>query len=115
MKKTLLLFALSLCLNSCMAQKTEPVKKITIPLTVNTIAGEEVTLRSETGHLLIGSINPNAYTIPENLHLEEGRKYYVTYEILERGEFKIRINILGFTTHPDQAKKDNAKLYQSLQ
>lgn len=97
-----------------MAQKVEPLKKVTIPLTVITIAGDEVTLRSETGHLVIGSINPNAFTIPENLQLEEGRKFSVSYEILERGEFKMRINILGFTIHPDQAKKDNAKLYKSF-
>lgn len=116
MKKTLLLFALSLSLTSCKAQKVEPTPKIVIPLTVNTIAGDQITMQSETGHLLLAFKNPNAFTLPEGLKMEEGRKYFVSYRYLDCKDcFKRKIEIVAFSVHPEQAAKDCAKIKKDYQ
>ena len=111
MKKAILLLVISLSLTSCVAQKPEPIPKINVLLTVNTIAGEAVTFQGDNSLLLIGNINDAAFRIPENLQLEEGRKYFVSFQYRDcHSCFKKQILILGYCIAPTQAQKDQATL-----
>lgn len=105
-----LTFLLALTLSSCAAQTPEPTQYITIPVTVNTIAGGEITLQTESGHLLLAKKNSGAFTIPKGIVLEEGRNYLVSFRYLDKSGFKPRIEIVGFSVSPAQARKDAAKL-----
>lgn len=109
-----LLVLLLLLAASCSAQqfeKAEPTPPIWRSLTVLTIANNEITLQGEAGNLLVSNISVNVTAIPQNLLLEEGRKYYVSYEIHDCDScFKRQIKILAYCMHPDQATKDGIKL-----
>lgn len=116
MKKLILLFAFSLSLTSCVAQKTEPIKNIDIPLMVNTIYGDQVEFQTENGHLLKAAINPNAVTFPKGLQLEEGRRYFVSFRYLDCDDcFKKKIYYDGFSVDPQQAQKDRASIIKQFQ
>lgn len=110
MKKPILLLILALSLTSCAAQTPQPTQYITIPLTVNTIAAGEITFQTESGHLLLAEKNSEAFTIPQGIVLEEGRNYLVSFRYLDKSGFKPRIEIVGFSVSPKQARKDAAKL-----
>jgi hypothetical protein len=99
-----------------MAQKVELIQRTVIALTVNTIAGEEITLKSETGHLFLANQNPAAFTLPKGLRLEEGRKYYVSFEDLDCQDcFKRKIKIVAFSLHPHQVNRDMAQIKSNYQ
>lgn len=111
MRNLLLAILIAFSCLSCVAQKTEPVKPITTSLTVNTIAGSSVTFQSAAG-LLIADMETPVYTIPENLKLEEGRLYYVSFFYVDCDDcFKKKIEIKAYSMDPVQAQKDRAKIH----
>jgi len=116
MKKIILLFALSLSLTSCIAQKTEPVNNIELTLKVNTLYDDQVEFQFENGRLLKGNLNTDAFTVPKGLQLEEGRKYYVSFRYLDCDNcFKRRIYIDGYSVDPEQAQRDRSTLANQFQ
>ncbi len=111
MKNLFLIVIMLLSLNSCVAQKYEPIPVVTIPLTVITISGEDVTMKSESGHFLMAKINESIHTIPTGLKLEEGRVYFVAFQHIDADRtFKRKIEIIGYSTDPAQSLKDKAKI-----
>lgn len=116
MKTKLALIVLVLSLNSCMAQKTEPIQNIDISLMVNTIYGDQVEFQTENGHLLRAAINPNALTFPKGLELEEGRRYFVSFRYTDCDDcFKKQIFYDGYSVDPQQAQKDKASIVKQFQ
>ena len=93
------------------AQQTDPQKEVCVPLTVITIAGEDVVFQHENGKLLEGKENPNAVRIPSNLILEEDRIYRIKFRYLDCDRCAKRvIRILGIAIDPIQAQKDAAEI-----
>ncbi|MUP44888.1 hypothetical protein E0K83_03900 [Gramella sp. BOM4] len=113
MKKIVLILSILVC-TACVAQNTEPEKKVFTPLTVITISGEDITFQATNGQFLEARQNVNAKRIPDNLVLEEDRVYRVKFRYLDCDNCPKRlIEILGFSIDPDQARKDGAEILKS--